>query len=251
MPTQFHYRGTLAETSLAEMLWTIYRHRVPGVVEVSHDDIVKRIYVTGGDVVHATSTDRSDRLGAYLYRQELLTRQQLSETMSQRAGSDKRHGQLLIEQGLLAPDVLYEAIRGQVESIVWSLFSWTQGDLTFSIGEHEDPLMIKIHLPMRQVISRGIKKVSDTKSLVARLGRKTTVFSPSYETEDLIEIALGHDEYTLLRLVDGERTLFDICSQGPFSVSENARLLYAFRVLQLIRPKASEGTGVKVRLPAR
>ncbi|MEO1365613.1 MAG: DUF4388 domain-containing protein [Acidobacteriota bacterium] len=251
MPTQFHYRGTLAETSLAEMLWTIYRHRVPGVVEVSHDDVVKKIYVAGGDVVHATSTDRSDRLGAYLYRKELLTRQQLTETMSRRADSDKRHGQLLIEEGLLAPDVLYQAIRGQVESIVWSLFSWNQGDLTFSIGEHEDPMMIKIHLPMRQAIAQGIKKVSDTKSLVARLGRKSTVFEPSYETEELIEIALGQDEYALLCLVDGESTLFDICSRGPFHVSENARLLYAFRVLQLIRPKDSEGAGVKIRLPAR
>lgn len=251
MPTQFHYRGTLAETSLAEMLWTIYRHRVPGVVEVSHDDIVKRIYVTGGDVVHASSSDRSDRLGAYLYRQELLTRQQLSETMSQRADSDKRHGQLLIEEGILTPDDLYEAIRGQVESIVWSLFSWKQGDLTFSIGEQEDPLMIKIHLPMRQVIARGIKRCSDTKSLVTRLGKKTTVFLPVYETEDLIEIALGKDEYALLRLVDGQRHLFDICNEGPFGVSENARLLYAFRVLQLIQPKTSEGTGVQVRLPAR
>ena len=251
MPTQFHYRGTLEETSLAEMLWTIYRHRVPGVVEIRHDDTVKKIFIADGNVVHASSSDRSDRLGAYLYRTEKLTRQQLTESMQLVDRTGKRHGQLLIEEGLLSPHDLYEAIRGQIESIIWSLFSWQKGDLTFSIGEHEDPLMIKIHLPMRQVIARGIKKASDTKSLVSRLGRKTTVFLPIYEAEDLIEIALGQDEYTLLRLVDGKTSLFEICNRGPFSVSENARLLYAFRVLQLIKPKASEGTGIKVKLPAR
>lgn len=251
MPTQFHYRGTLAETSLAEMLWTIYRHRVPGVIEISHDETVKKVYVADGTVIHATSSDRSDRLGAYLYRTDKLDRQQLAESMRKVESTGKRHGQLLIEEGLISPRDLYAAIRGQIESIVWSLFSWQQGDLTFSIGEEEDPLMIKIHLPMRQVIVRGIKKVSDTKSLVGRLGRKTTIFVPSYEAEDLIQIALGPDEYKLLRLVDGQTSLFDICNQGPYSVPENARLLYAFRVLQLIKPKASEGTGVKVQLPAR
>ena len=192
----------------------------------------------------ATSTDRTDRLGAFLYRSGKLSRKDLAETMKEREETGKRHGLLLIERGLLAPDELYEAIRSQIESIVWSLFSWQTGELSFSIGEHEDPMMINIHLPMRQVIVRGIKKAQDAKALMARLGKKTSVFEPSYCAEDLIEIALGQQEYELLRLVDGERSLYDVCTSGPYKVSENARLLYAFRVLHLIQPVgATEGAG--------
>ena len=234
MGKTFQYRETLEDTVLSEMFATIYRHKVPGVIEITRDDVVKRIYINEGNVVHATSTDRADRLGAHLYRIGKLTRQQLVETMRNRGESGKRHGQLLIEDGLLSPSELYDAIRSQMESIVWSVFSWQRGEVTFGIGEFNEPIMAKIHLPMRQVIVRGIKQVSDTKSLVVRLGRKSTVFRASYTMEDLIDVALDRDEYRLLRLVNGKRRLYDVCTEGPFKVSENARLLYAYRILNLI-----------------
>jgi len=70
---------------------------------------------------------------------------------------------------------------------------------------------------------------------VARLGRKETVFEPCYRVEELIDVALDAEEYGLLQLVDGRRTLFEICTQGPHSAADNGKVLYAFQVLQLIR----------------
>ncbi len=241
MSKSFHFQGTLEETYLADMLWSIYRYKVPGVLEISNSGGVhKRIFVDDGSVIHASSSDPIDRLGPFLLRAGKLTQEVLDRTQRQVETSGKRHGQVLIEEGVMSPGDLYRAIRAQVEAIVWSLFSWTEGKVTFRLGQEEDPLMIKIHLPLRQVIVRGIKKVKRTRGLVARLGNKATVFKPSYDAEDLIEIALGGDEYKLLSLLDGERSFYDVCSAGPFGMSENARLLYAFRVLQLIEPVKDE-----------
>ena len=233
MANQFQYRGTLDETSLPEMFYTIFRHRVPGLIDISRGGINKRIHISNGYVLHASSTDRADRLGAYLYRSGKVSRQDLERTIRRREQTGGKHGQLMIEDGLLSPGALYEAIRGQMEAIVWSVFSWQEGELHFRIGEFTDPA-IRIHFPMRQVILRGIQRIPDIKPLLARLGTKKTVLRPDFGTEDLIEIALSKDEYALLRLVDGRRTIFDICTLGPFGVSENARLLYAFHVLKLI-----------------
>lgn len=247
---RFQYRESLEETALAEMFANVYRHRVPGLFEISSDEVTKRIYISDGSVVHATSTDRADWLGAHLYRSGKLTREQLTETVAERERSGKRHGQLLIEQRLLSPGELYEAIRDQMESIVWSVFSLETGEVRFRIGEFNEPVMIKIHLPIRQVIIRGIKKVPDTKRLVARLGKKSTVFRPSYCTEDLIELALDREEYALLRLVDGRHSLYELCAEGPYSATENARLLYAYTILHLIE-RVSDDDGasnvVKIR----
>lgn len=233
MANQFHFHGTVEETALAEMFYTIFRHRVPGQIDISRDGIAKRIYISDGNVLHASSSDRADRLGAYLYRTGKLSRQDLERTMRRRETSNTKYGQILIEERLLSPGELHQAIRGQMESIVWSVFSWQEGEVSFQIGEFKAPT-IKIHLPMRQVILRGIKRIPDTKALVQRLGKKRTLFRPTYVTEDLIELALDGDEYTLLCLVDGQRTIYEICTDGPYNVSENARLLYAFYVLQMI-----------------
>ncbi len=237
-----YYEGTLRETSLPEMFFTIFRHRVPGLIDISRDGISKRIFISNGNVLHATSTDRSDRLGAYLYRTGKLSRDELERTMRRREHSGSKHGQILIEDGLLSPAELYEAIRGQMESIVWSVFTWQDGNFSFKIGEFTDPT-IRIHLPMRQVIMRGVQRIPDIKAMVAKLGKKTTLLRPVYTTEDLIEIALNKDEYALLRLVDGRRTIFDVCTVGPFGVSENARMLYAYFVLNLVE-RTETGAGV-------
>jgi hypothetical protein len=39
----------------------------------------------------------------------------------------------------------------------------------------------------------------------------------------------------LLGLVNGRRTLYDICSEGPHAAAENGKLLYAFQVLRIVR----------------
>lgn len=222
------------------MLHTVDRFQVPGVIEATREDVVKRVYVREGNVVHATSSDRDDSLGAYLQRMGKLTAEQFSETMKLRGDAKKRYGELLIEQGLIAPAGIYDAIRKQVEAVVWSLFYWQEGEVRFQIGNFQPPGGVRIQLPMRHVILQGIKRAPNAKALVARLGKKETVFEPGFTTEDLIQAGLDADEYRLLKLLDGERTLYEVCVQGPLSAAENAKLVYAFYVLRLVRRQEAQ-----------
>jgi hypothetical protein len=247
-PKRAQYRGDLRETALPEMLHTIYLHRVPGLIECRAGGVLRKVYLRDGAVVHASSTDRRDSLGAWLLEHGRITPEQHALTEKIREVSpDKRLGELLVENEMLSPAQLYEAIQEQIRAIVWSLFSWDEGEVAFAIGEFEEPGMIRIHLPMQQVILQGVKRVPDAKALVARLGRKDTVFEPTWSTEDLIAAALDEVELRLLRLLDGKRTLYEVCTQGPCSPAENARLVYALHVLRLIR-RAPPGSGVvKIR----
>jgi len=235
----FQYRGDLAQTALPEILNTIDRFQVPGVIEATREGVSKKVYIKEGNVVHASSSDREDSLGRYLQRTGILTEELFEETMAERERTNKRYGHLLIEKGILAPGEIYRAIRQQIEAVVWSLFYWQDGGVIFSIGDFRELDAIKIQLPMRQVILQGIRRAPNPKALVARLGRKETVFEPCYRIEDLIELALDADEYRLLHLVDGRRSLFEVCTNGPHGAAENGKAMYAFQVLQLIRPMAA------------
>jgi len=68
MERNYKYCGDLRSTTLPEMLHTIHRTRVPGVIEARRGEIVKQVWVKDGDVIHAASNDREDSLGAYLER---------------------------------------------------------------------------------------------------------------------------------------------------------------------------------------
>lgn len=239
----FQYRGDLAQTALPEILYTIDRFQVPGVIEANREGSIKRVYIKEGNVVHATSTDREDSLGAYLQRNGALTAEQFEDTMRERERTQKRYGVLLVEGGLLAPGEVHRAIRKQIEAVVWSLFYWQTGSVLFSIGEFRETDSVRIQLPMRQVILQGIKRAPNAKSMVGRLGRKETVFEPCFRTEDLIEVALDAEDHKLLMLVDGQKSLYDICAAGPYGAAENGKTLYAFQVLQLVRAQTAQAPG--------
>lgn len=232
---RFEYRGDLAHTALPEILYSVDRFQVPGIIEVGHEEVVKKVYVKGGTVIHASSTDLDDSLGAYLLRTGILKPGDYRRSMEARRNSSRRYGVVLIELGFLSPAEVYTAIRKQIEAIVWSLFTWREGTVRFQIGEFPGSGAGRIRIPMRQVILQGIKKTSDAKLLASRLGGKETVFKPSFHGESLIESALEAEDLQLLRLVDGRRTLYEVCTAGPYSVPENAKVMYAFRVMQLIR----------------
>ncbi len=101
------------------------------------------------------------------------------------------------------------------------------------------------------MIFEGIKRAPDAKALLARLGGRDTLLEPCYRAEELIEVGLDEAEYGFLAQVDGKPTLYDLCSSGPQSPSDNAKLLYAFKVLHLVRPVGLHRNGagpVKIRL---
>jgi len=232
---EFKYRASLAETSLPEILFSIDRFRVGGVIEARRGEFVKQIYLRDGYVIHARSTMPEDRLGSYLVRAGLLQDEQVEALAALRDSTNRRFGVLLVERGLLSPAAVYDAIRTHVEEIVWSLFEWRTGEVSFELGEFQEDDVVQIQLPLRRVIFQGIKRSPDPKALVARLGSRDTAVNPCYQTEDLIELGLTNAELQVLYSVDGHRTLYRLLSQRGVEPAATARLLYAYHVLQLIK----------------
>ncbi len=143
---------------------------------------------------------------------------------------------------MLSPIEVQNAIRDQIEAVLWSLFSWEQGAVTVQLADVQVDEAVRISLPLRHVILEGIKRTQNAKALVARLGKKHTVFAPSYSLEEVFEVGLDAQEYSLLSMVDGQRSFIDLCQDGPASPADNARLLYAFSVMQFIQ-RADDGEG--------
>ncbi len=249
MDLKYQYRGDLAERPLPEMLQTIYQHRVPGVIQAIRDDQVRRAYVRDSAVIHATSSDLQESLGCYLLKTGRISRQDFRSTMRARRDSDHRLGVLLVERGLMAPAELQRTVRLQTASILWGLFTWARGIVTFSIGEFDQPTATLIQIPMRQAIKEGVKRVTNLAPLLQRVGGPNTVLEPTFTTEDLIDAALSQEELDLLRQVDGAKSLADLCDSGGGDRNANGRLLYAFHVLQFVRPRAESTSGsIKIRL---
>ncbi len=232
---RFVYRSDLEKTPLPEILSTVNRYGVPGTLEVEHDGLTKRVYLLDDDIIFATSTDRSESLGHYLMRAEEITEEDLrrsTDELSHTPGA--RHGEILVRMGLLDKSKLGSAVRKQVQAIVWSLFNWSEGVVTFKVGRSKDDEVFKIKIPTARAIIAGCRRIGDPKVITARMGGRSSVLKRLPRPSHLEKLRLEPDERQLLELVNGRRTLYELCEEGPASAGANARVLYAFAELQML-----------------
>ena len=71
-------QGNLTQNQLPDVIQTLGRDRESGVLQLSRDDVSKRIYFGHGSMVFTRSTVYSDRLGEMLLRKGELTRSNLA-----------------------------------------------------------------------------------------------------------------------------------------------------------------------------
>jgi len=233
---RFEFRGDLAEQPLPEILETVHRYRVPGVLTATSGGVEKKIYIVGGTVIFAASTDRNDSLGSFLRRRRRINTAEhvRGEQELLADGGSRRYGSVLVQLGLLNDVELHEAVTEQVKEILWSLFDWETGEVTFEVGQFRTDELIQLHIPALQAIADGIRRISDPKRCVGRLGPSWTVFEKGQPPPDAAELELSPAERQFLDRVDGLKTLRDLVALGPGDVALNARILYAFWVLKLI-----------------
>jgi Domain of unknown function (DUF4388) len=242
MEKKFEYRGDLGVTPLPEILATIERYRVPGALSVTRGDAHRRIYLERGLVVFATSDEREVRLGNFLIRHGTLPEDAVANAEARLAGDGIRLGQILVRLELLDQATLDAAVAEQVREILWGAFDWDSGEVVFEVGARRSDEAIRIDLPIAEVIVEGVRRAENVRRFVDRLGSGHGVLEQA--EAPLTPGLFTPDEIALRGMVDGRLPVQMLCQKGPGSVAENARLLYAFFCLDLVRVKEST-TGVK------
>jgi hypothetical protein len=241
MEKRFEYRGDLAVTPLAEILATIHRYRVPGALRVLHDGRQRLIYLDDGLVVFAATNERELSLGAYLLKRRILSPDVAREAARQ-VREGLRLGQILLAMEVLDEEHLAEAVSGQIREILWGAFDWESGNVVFDLGERRSDETIRIDLSIPETILEGIRGASDVRRLVQRLGNAATVLEQT--PGDLLSL-FSAPEREYYERVDGKIALQPLCGKGPGPASENARLLYSFFCLGLLRKKVAAAPGGK------
>lgn len=249
-PREFSYSGNLQENPLPELLYKIGQYKVPGVITVTHRQMSRQIFIRDGIIFFATSNSQEDHLGEFLFRFGKISRKDLDHSIEQlQRRKGRRQGEILVELKALPAQELAWAVRAHQQAIVWSLFNWFEGDLTFNIGTYKEEETIKLDLTIPRTILDGVRSIHQAKRIVTYMGSRNTVFETQEDSLLAIE-AIGADEKEreILKRVDGKAVLYDLCDRSPYGAHETARILYGLYILKLVRKKP-EGIRIVSSLP--
>ncbi len=240
MEAKFIFKGNINQITLPEALKKIERYRVPGVLIAKKNLVEKKIYLKNGKIIFASSNHPNDRLGEFLLANNRITIEQYNLSAEKLKEGGKRQGRIFIDLGVLTPKELFYCVQEQVKAIIWSIFNWRIGEISFQIGAFKEDELIKLALDIPKAIYDGIKKLESGKFLLNRVGTRYSIFEP--KTNGYIELSLlgaTEQDKELYKLFDGKTPLYDIIEMSKVPFDYCTKLIYAFHVLELIFQKES------------
>jgi hypothetical protein len=231
-------RGSLLDLPLTDLLRDLQGAQATGILSLTDGGARKALYFRRGRVVFATSNQAADRLGAILVREGRITAEQDKASEPER-GTGRRQGRLLVEHGALTPEQLWEAVQMQVCEIVFSVIAWDAGSFSFEESVAPEQERITVDLDVTSLIIEGVRRLPAGDAFDGRQPDPHVVVEQAVAPP----AALLHAwEEHVLQLVDGERTVLEICQDSDAGVGPTLRTLYALLCTGIVRSR-----GRKVR----
>jgi len=237
-------RGSLEEVDVPAILRALVRADKTGPLRFTRGRITKTVYLEGGRLIFATSTDPDDRLGEMLLRKGLITYRNLAESV-QAIRTGKRQGTILVESGSIRSRDLVQGVTEQVQEIVYSLFLWEDGAYEFVEGQLPSREVILLRMSTEDILMEGIRRVQRWSRIQAGAGALEQRYTPSPEAPSILEAtSLTKEELSLVALLDGTATLEEICAssrQSDFAICRAVWGLWVTGVLDRVPQDTEEG----------
>jgi uncharacterized protein DUF4388 len=227
-------RGQIDTTSVPELMRSLLASRETGVLTFRSSEVTKSIYVKDGRVVYAASTNVDERLGEVLLMQGKITARQYLEA-SRMIRPGKRLGALLVEIEALQPEELVPAVEHQVKEVLMELFTWTHGDYEMVIKEMDPDNLVQLNISTENLILEGIRRSRSWSQVLRGIGDLDTVFLRTEDTDILYKLEMSEEEGEVLAQVNGRSTVEQICEVSYLSNFETCRILWALKVLRVVR----------------
>ncbi|MDP2168434.1 MAG: DnaJ domain-containing protein [Thermodesulfovibrionales bacterium] len=236
-------RGLLRNYSLPDILIGLQRSGRTGILAIKAGDVLKKIYVNGGDIIFASSSLEEDRLGEYLLEIGKINKKQYDDSVVMLKKTGKRQGAILVELGYLRPQELPAAVKGQVERIILTLFGLKDSGFEFREGPLPTEEVITLRLSAASLIERGLKAITDEgyiRSLVSPLSGSVLCFS-TYPLDLFQDIRHDEANKAVLSAIDDKKTVEDILSSLGLREFEATKAIYALLSTRIIDVKEEAG----------
>lgn len=211
--------GTLDAFSLPDIFQLLSFTKKTGTLHLRKDSAHGAVHLRDGAVTGARADVARQELGRRLLGSGLVDDDALASAAEELAGdSSLSLAQLLAEKAGLDVEQVKEVAAEQATDAVFSLLRWNEGEFAFVVDEI-DPDDLGATVPVEEVVAEGQRRLEAWATLVEQVPAPDAVVTVNPAPSD--EPAATRDEWALLALVDGRRTVADLVAlagRGEYAV---------------------------------
>jgi CheY-like chemotaxis protein len=150
--------GNLEDLGLGEILQIVSLSRKSGHLSLSSGGREGKIVFRNGQVVRASSSSFRRDMGEILVEKRVIDKGTLEKALAtqQRMDSRERLGSILVKQFGIDAEVIEDVVREQIEKIVYSLFTWSEGTFDFELQGNDVNLDVTSLDPLQFRLDQGL-----------------------------------------------------------------------------------------------
>ncbi|MEA1980166.1 MAG: DUF4388 domain-containing protein [candidate division Zixibacteria bacterium] len=241
-------QGNVEQFTLPEIFQLIASSRKSGTLGIQKDESIVMIYFKDGDITYGYGPRQTFHIGSLLREKEIITSEQLAEAIKNQAEAEnsKRLGEILINNKTIDRSDLENVIRNQIEELLYSLLSWSSGTFKFYENQFPTEEEITVNISVENVILEGLRRADEQNMVKETLPNTKMVYTiTASQAGRHRDVNMKADEWNIMALVNGHRTLEEICKLSHLDHNKTlvklAQLKLAGIITQCEKPKEQKG----------
>jgi len=230
-------QGNIERFTLPEVFQLIASSRKSGTLGIQKDDSIVMVYFKDGNVIYGYGPRETFHLGQLLKERGIISAQQLEEAIGiqTKTENSKRLGEILVSRRFIDRTDLEVVVTRQIEELLYSLLSWRTGSFKFYENQYPTDEEITVNLSVENVILEGLRRIDEMNMVQETLPDLETVYTISASQGGRARaVTLKAEEWNIMALVNGHRTVNDICKASPVDRSETLKKLAQLKLAGII-----------------
>jgi septal ring-binding cell division protein DamX len=227
------FEGEIGEIDLIQRLVELGGEQFTGAIRFESDGIIKIVYFKGGDVLSASTNDRTDAIDEILLRANKVSREHVKQALAKRKESETL-GDALLGLGFITRKELTWARRVQVIGVLRSIIGWKTGSYTI-VADYLPKREEGTLFPLAQIIVELVVTDNDRSKSEQAMDSGNAVFEKAANFDDAFRrLGLNEDAEQIVAQIDGSSTAAEVAGRSGKEVFNVYKLLEALRLLNLL-----------------
>jgi len=234
--------GAIGEVTVTDLLSFCNMFRKNGSLLFHLKGGSKELFFSEGEIVFASSTFPHESLPEVLYDLGKINQATLKK-IKEVGSTAAPVGKILVEKEIITAKDLWLAIRQQVEAIIYSIFTFKEGDFCMRNKTIEKDKIVRLSLNTQNLIMEGLRRVDERALYLREI--------PSVEAVPILGNQRGQtldeDEQSLIEIIrDKQCNVKELIRRAGFGEFDGLRILHGLirkKVVSLEEPAVAEVKG--------
>jgi DNA-binding MarR family transcriptional regulator len=235
-------KGNLETFYLTSLLQMLNYDRKTGKLTIKCDVNEVQIFLHEGDIVFATETQKTNRLGDLLKNNGIISQQILNECLALSRKNKQSLGKTLVQQGYISLENLNAFLLKQAENTIYNVFLWTEGEFEYRDQGLNLKGVVGNKLNTMNLLLEASRRIDEIEIFKKQIPDEGGILRMAGNTDqDEGDIKLNPDEWRTLSLIDGRSTVRQIIDKSgfdDFTAYKHLNSLIASGRVEVSQPKS-------------